>query len=88
MNTKPTFPGAGSPTIVSAQVGPMPRPMPAGMFDPMPAVRVDFSDGSRAELFAFYPDEIQFQADEFVGLTREEAMALRHKRDVNYLRQR
>jgi hypothetical protein len=88
MNSKSAISGTGIPTIVSAQVGPMPRPMPAGMFDPMPAVRVDFSDGSSAELFAFYPDEIQFQADEFVGLTREAAMALRHKRDVNYLRQR
>ncbi len=66
----------------------MPRPMPAGMFDPMPAVNVEFSGGEKAQLFTFYPDEIQFTAEEFLGLTREDAMALRHKRDVNFLRQR
>ena len=64
----------------------MPRPMPQGMFDPMPKVTATFEDGTTKELFTFYPDEISFQPSEFVGLTQEEAMDLRHKKDVAYIR--
>ena len=64
----------------------MPRPMPQGMFDPMPTVKVEYDDGTDESLFEFYPDEISFSESEFTGLTREEAMKLRHKKDVNYLR--
>lgn len=73
-------------TIVDAEIGPMPRPMPHGMFDPMPYVKVRYSDGSEEKLFEFYPDEISFRADEFLGLTREQALALRQDKDVAYLR--
>jgi hypothetical protein len=55
------------------------------MFDPMPSVKVTYEDGSTETLFEFYPDELSFSASEFVGLTREEAMALRHKKDVSYI---
>jgi hypothetical protein len=72
--------------IVSAEVGPMPRPMPEGMFDPMPEVGVVYDDGSTEKLFVFYPDEIMFDAAEFIGLTREQAEDLRHKKDAAYLR--
>jgi len=68
--------------IVSATIGPMPR----SMFDPMPKVTVTFEDGTEKELFMFFPDEIMFYAREFIGLTESEAMELRHKRDVAYLR--
>ena len=42
----------------------MPRPMPEGMFDPMPAVTATFDDGSIKTLFEFYPDEISFSRKE------------------------
>jgi hypothetical protein len=71
--------------IISAIITAMPRPMPQGMFDPMPEVIATFEDGSTKSLFPFYPDEIMFQASEFIGLTEEQAMALRHRKDVSYL---
>lgn len=64
----------------------MPRPMPEGMFDPMPRVNVTFEDDTSKDLFEFYPDELSFRESEFIGLTEEEAIALRHKKDVDYLR--
>ena len=71
--------------IASAIITPIPRPMPEGMSDPMPMVIATFEDGSARSLFSFYPDEISFQASEFIGLTEQEAMILRHRRDVVYL---
>ena len=59
--------------------------MPESIFDPMPQVEAVFDDGKTAVLFSFYPDEISFTPEEFIGLTRLEAMALRHKKDVEYL---
>ena len=71
--------------ITSAIITPMPRPMPQGMFDPMPQVVATFEDGSTKTLFSFYPDEISFHASEFSGLTEQEAHALKQGRDVAYL---
>ncbi len=45
-----------------------------------------FSDGIAAELFSYYPDEITFSPGEFVGLTPAQALNLRWRRDVAYLR--
>jgi hypothetical protein len=72
--------------IISATITPMPRPMPLGMFDPMPEVVVTFEDGSTRTLFSFYPDEVSFQASEFTGLTEEEAHDLHQRKDTAYLR--
>lgn len=72
--------------ITSATIGPMPRPMPEGMFDPMPEVIATFEDGSSKTLFSFYPDELSFQASDFIGLTEEQARDLRHRKDVSFLR--
>ena len=71
--------------IISAIITPMPRPMPQGMSDPKPEVVATFEDGSSKTLFSFYPDELSFRASEFVGLTEEQALALRHRKDVAYL---
>jgi hypothetical protein len=68
--------------IIAAMVG----PMPGGMYDPMPKVVVTFEDGEVKELFSFYPDEISFSELEFIGLTEEEARALRYEKDIAYLR--
>lgn len=73
--------------IVSAKVGPMPRPvMEGGLHDPTPTVSVTFDDNETVTLFYFYPDEITFTESEFVGLTEREAHELRLKKDVAYLR--
>jgi hypothetical protein len=71
--------------ITECTVGPMPRPMPEGMFDPMPAVKVVYDDGTEEKLFEFYPDEIKFAAEEFIGRTKLEAFAIRHGKDVKWL---
>lgn len=60
--------------------------MPRTMFDPMPTVTVRYEDGKSEILFQYYPDEIRFTEDEFVGLTRSEAINLKFNRDRNYLR--
>jgi len=72
--------------ITNVTITPMPRPMPKGMFDPMPEVIATFEDGSSKSLFTFYPDEISFQESEFVGLTEEEARSLLQKKDSDHLR--
>jgi hypothetical protein len=71
--------------ITSAIITAMPRPMPLGMFDPMPEVVATFEDGSSKTLFSFFPDEISFRASEFIGLTEAEALSLRHRKDVSFL---
>jgi hypothetical protein len=72
--------------IKSATITPMPRPMPQGMFDPMPEVIATFEDGSTKSLFSYYPDEVSFTPPEFVGLTEEEAHSLFQKKDTAHLR--
>lgn len=72
--------------IISARITAMPRPMPAGMFDPMPQVFVTLEDNQEQLLFEFYPDEISFTEQEFIGLTLEQAKGLKFKKDNNYLR--
>ncbi len=72
--------------IITATITPMPRPMPLGMFDPMPEVVATFEDGSTKTLFSFFPDEVTFLECEFTGLTEEEAHDLFQRKDTAYLR--
>ena len=60
--------------------------MPASFLDPMPEVIVTFENGHSKTLFSFYPDEIQFKDNEFIGLTEGEAHDLKRKKDVAFLR--
>ena len=73
----PTLPA----TIVHAKISKMPE----SLFDAMPQVDAVFDDGKTCTLFSYYPDEISFTPEEFIGLTRAEAMWLRQKKDVAYL---
>lgn len=73
------------PKITSAKIGPMPRPMPQGMLDPLPTVTATFDDGSSQEIFSFHPDEIQFAEEELIGLTLQEAHALKQSKDKAFL---
>ena len=72
--------------IKSVIITPMPRPMPLGMFDPMPEVVATFEDDTTKRLFSFFPDEVSFQPSEFAGLTEEEAHSLFQRKDTTYLR--
>lgn len=76
-----TLPGS-EPLIVQATIsaaGP-------GPFGALPTVSAEFDDGSVKELFSFYPDEISFTAEEFVGLTEANARHLKFTKDKAYLR--
>jgi hypothetical protein len=73
------------PIIVSCSIGPYPKPLPQGMLDPMPEIRVRFDNGDEKFLFEFYPDEISFSEAEFIGLTEESAQRLKFDRDKRFL---
>lgn len=77
-------------TIVAARITAQPRPMPQGMFDPMPEVHVTIKGESGEEkehyLFMYYPDELSFTEKEFIGLSLSDAKALKFKKDVQYLK--
>jgi len=68
--------------IVSAKITAMPKQM----FDPMPKVIATFDDGSEKELFTYYPDEISFTEQEFIGLSESEARQLKFEKDTAFLR--
>ena len=68
-------------TIAACKIGPYPK----SFFDPMPKVAVTYDDGTEETLFTFYPDELSFSEREFIGLTLDQAMQLRHRKDVAYL---
>lgn len=59
--------------------------MPKSLFDPMPQVFITMEDDTEQFLFEYYPDEISFTENEFVGLTIEEARHLKFKKDKNFL---
>ena len=67
--------------IVSARITAFPK----SFFDRMPQVFVTLENNKEEFLFEFYPDEISFSKDEFVGLTLEEARGLKFKKDKAYL---
>ena len=67
--------------IVKARITEMPK----AFGDPMPRVMVCGADEEEHFLFDYYPDEISFTADEFVGLTVDEARQRKFKKDKHYL---
>ena len=71
--------------IVSAEI--RPKPTEYIIFGPLPTVYVKYA-GSNEEhtLFDYYPDELHFNAQEFIGLTEEQARDLKYKKDLAYLR--
>lgn len=52
----------------------------------LPSVFVTTEDGVETKLFSYYPDEISFTPEEFVGLTIKQAKQLHYDKDVAYLR--
>jgi hypothetical protein len=61
--------------------------MPQGMMDKMPTVKVVFDNGDEKELFQFYPDELSFTENEFIGLTLDEGRQLKFKKDIKFLQE-
>lgn len=47
--------------------------------------RVNWSDGTTSHPVSWYADEITLLADELLGLTAAEMLALKHERDRRYL---
>jgi hypothetical protein len=69
------------PRIIACEIGPMPH-----IGDPMPEVTATFDNGKRKALFSYYPDEISFTPEEFVGLTEDEARQLLGRKDRAFLK--
>ena len=67
--------------VVSARI----TPLPQRLGDPLPAVWVTCEDGTETKVFDYYPDELTFAADYFVGLTVEECRLLKLGRDRAFL---
>lgn len=76
---------ATEPVIVKCTIGQFPRPMEQRIFDPMPEVKVQFSNGYEKTLIEFYPDEISFTESEFIGRTEESARRLKFEKDKRYI---
>jgi len=75
----------GEPTISHARIVGMPRPLPEGFGDAMPLIMARLDRGTEQFLFSFYPDEISFDPSELIGLTLDEARALKLQKDKAYL---
>ena len=67
--------------IVDARITALPKTLS----DPIPEVIVETEEGEEIVLFAYYPDEIAFRAEEFVGKTLAEARELKVRRDTEFL---
>ena len=55
-------------------------------FGDMAKVRAVMDDGSEMPVFEYFSDELHFAPAEFIGLTLEQAHALKTRKDVAYLR--
>jgi len=72
----------GNQKIISARI----TDLPQQMGDRMPEIVVTFEGGTEEEsLFEYYPDEISFEPDEFIGLTFKQACRLKFNKDIEYL---
>lgn len=69
------------PRIISVVISAIPREV----WEPLPAITATFDDGSTRKLFSYFPDEISFLPRELVGLTEDEARALKAGKDSVYL---
>lgn len=49
-------------------------------------VYVTYDDGTEELLTTYFSDEISFDESEFIGLTADEALRMKHNRDIAYLR--
>lgn len=73
------------PKIIRCEIGPYPRPLPHGIYDPLPEVKVQMSNGEELILFTFYPDEITITESELIGLTVDQAKRMKFEKDMRSL---
>lgn len=71
-----------SDKVIAARITALPK----SLQDPLPEVWVTLVGGNEVKLFDYYPDEINFSPEEFVGLTIGEALQLKFKKDRDYLK--
>ncbi|WP_148231976.1 hypothetical protein [Deinococcus proteolyticus] len=57
---------------------------PRQSFLDMGRVEATFEDGSTAVVLEFYPDEVSYSPQEFIGKTREEVRAMHRAKDRAY----
>jgi hypothetical protein len=74
--------------ITNVRITALPRPMPEGMFDPLPQVWISVDGGEEHLFFTYYPDEISFKPEELKGLTVQQATQLKFQKDSEYLRRK
>lgn len=67
--------------IVSSRITEQPK----SLFDPMPEVWVTYENGVEEFLFDYYPDEISFSPEEFIGKTKGECITLKFQKDKRFL---
>lgn len=48
-------------------------------------LRAELEDGTITDVFSYYPDELHFSPEEFIGKTIEEAKEIKIKKDIAYL---
>jgi len=60
--------------------------MPKSFSDPLPSVIVKLDTEECVRLFDYFPDELSFTPDEFIGLTVDEARQLKGQKDRAFLR--
>lgn len=70
------------PKVVSCRI----TTQPETYFDPLPKVYVTLDNNTEECIFDYYPDEISFTPDEFIGLTIKECRHLKFVKDKNYLK--
>ena len=58
---------------------------PESFFDPLPKVMVTLDNNTEQCVFEYYPDEISFTPNEFIGLTLDECRHLKFVKDKKYL---
>ena len=67
--------------IVKARITAMPKKLT----DPIPEVHVELDNGTELKLFDYFPEEISFTPEEFIGLDLIQARELKYKKDLAYL---
>jgi hypothetical protein len=70
-----------SPKITAARITDLPK----HLGDPLPEVWATFDDGTEKMLFSYYPDELSFEAKDFIALTEEEGRLFKFGRDRAFL---
>lgn len=49
-------------------------------------ISVTYNDESKENIGVYFPDEIHYDANEFINLTRQRAIELMTQKDIAYLR--